>query len=79
MYGYDPSLGYLYVAAEAGVVSLFKIEGGKTSRVGEGLLGPNANVVAVDPDTHLSYFPRKDVGGKTTLRSMRSGSAGAHP
>jgi DNA-binding beta-propeller fold protein YncE len=65
---YDATLGYLYVAGEAGVVSLFKIEGGHASKIGEGLLGPNAHVVAVDPETHLSYFPLKDVGGKTMLQ-----------
>jgi DNA-binding beta-propeller fold protein YncE len=76
---YDAKFGYLYVAGEAGVVSLFKIEGGQASKIGEGLLGPNAHVVAVDPDTHFSYFPLKDVGGKTILRIMKSDSAGSHP
>jgi DNA-binding beta-propeller fold protein YncE len=76
---YDANLGYLYVAGEAGVVSLFKIEGGQALKIGEGMVGPNAHVVAVDPDTHLSYFPLKDVAGKTILRIMKSGSAGAHP
>ncbi|HEY0803253.1 MAG TPA: YncE family protein [Steroidobacteraceae bacterium] len=76
---YDANLGYLYAAGEAGVVSLFKIEGGQVSKIGEGMVGPNAHVVAVDQDTHLSYFPLKDVGGKTILRIMKSESAGAHP
>lgn len=76
---YDATSGYLYVAGEAGVVSLFRIEAGQASKVGEGLIGPNAHVVAVDPQTHLSYFPLKDVGGKTILRIMKSESAGGHP
>ncbi|MEO7208585.1 MAG: YncE family protein [Steroidobacteraceae bacterium] len=69
---YDSSLGYLYVAGEAGIVSLFKLAGGQTSKIGEGLLGPNAHVVAADSVSHLSYFPLKDVGGKTILRIMKS-------
>ncbi|MGH8137073.1 MAG: YncE family protein [Steroidobacteraceae bacterium] len=76
---YDSSLGYLYVAGEAGVVSLFKIQGGQTSKVAEDMLGPNAHVVAVDPQTHLSYFPLKDVGGKTILRIMKGESARGRP
>ncbi len=67
---YDASLHTLYIAGEAGIVSLFKVESGQTSTIGEGLLGPNAHVVAVDSQTHKSYFPLKDLGGKTVLRIM---------
>ena len=38
---------------------------------GEGLLGPNAHVVAVDPETHLAYFPIKNLDGHPVLRIMR--------
>ena len=72
---YDPSFGDLYVAGEAGIVSLFKIKEGQATKIGEGLLGPNAHIVAVDPQTHVSYFPLKNVGGKTILRIMRSDAA----
>lgn len=75
---HDPTAGHLYVAGEAGIVSLFKLEGGRVSKIGEGLVGPNAHVVAVDPGTHLSYFPLKDVGGKTILRIMKAAVA-SHP
>jgi DNA-binding beta-propeller fold protein YncE len=68
---YDPELRLLYVAGEAGVVSLFELRGGQVSKVGEGFLGPNAHVVAVDPSTHNSYFPLKNLAGKTALRIMR--------
>lgn len=68
---YDASLGLLYVAGEAGVVSLFRVQAGQISKIGEGLIGPNAHVVASDPDTHLSYFPLKDVSGKPVLRIMK--------
>jgi YVTN family beta-propeller protein len=67
---YDPGPGYVYVAAESGVVSVFRTQSHQVSRVGEMLLGPNAHVVAVDPGTHKSYFPLKNVGGKTVLRIM---------
>jgi DNA-binding beta-propeller fold protein YncE len=72
---YDTTLDYLYVAGEAGIVSLFEVKEGQTAKIGEGLLGPNAHVVAVDPQTHVSYFPLKDVGGKTILRIMKSDAA----
>jgi DNA-binding beta-propeller fold protein YncE len=67
---YDASLHTLYIAGEAGIVSLFKVESGQASKIGEGLLGPSAHVVAVDSETHKSYFPLKDLRGKTMLRIM---------
>lgn len=67
---YDPELGYLYVAAESGVVSVFKSQSGKLAKVAETVLGPNAHVVAVDPGTHKSYFPLKNVGERPVLRIM---------
>lgn len=68
---YDEGLHTLYVAGEAGIVSLFKSESRQVSKIGEGFLGPNAHVVAADPASHQSYFPLKDLGGKTMLRVMR--------
>jgi YVTN family beta-propeller protein len=73
--GYDRFLGYLYVAAESGIVSVFKAESGQVSKVGEETVGPNAHVVAVDPGTHRSYFPLKSVGGRPVLRIMSPGPA----
>jgi YVTN family beta-propeller protein len=69
--GYDPGLNLLYVAGESGFVSLFKVEPGNVSKVGRGLLGPNAHVVAVDPVTHYAYFPLMNLDGRTVLRIMR--------
>jgi YVTN family beta-propeller protein len=66
----DPEPGWVYVAGEAGVVSVFKAQAGAVVRIGEGMLGPNAHVVAVDPTSLLSYFPLKDVHGETVLRIM---------
>jgi YVTN family beta-propeller protein len=71
---YDPGLHYVYVASESGPVSLFKAGAEQVSKIGEVPIGPNSHVVAVDPDTHKSYFPLKDVGGRTVLRIMRHNS-----
>lgn len=71
---YDPALNYVYVAAESGPVSVFRTERGQVSKVGAAEIGPNAHVVVVDPSTHKSYFPLKDVGGRTLLRIMRPAS-----
>lgn len=68
---YDPGLQLLYVAGESGVISMFKVERGKVSKVAAGFLGPNAHVVSVDPVTHLAYFPIMNLGGHPMLRIMR--------
>ncbi len=67
---FDPRLHLLYVAGEAGIVSMFKAEGGVTKKIGDGFIGPNAHVVVVDGSTHLAYFPLKDVRGQARLRIM---------
>ncbi|OYV48558.1 MAG: hypothetical protein B7X10_02910 [Burkholderiales bacterium 21-58-4] len=67
----DRKPGWIYLASESGIVSVFKIQGNIVTRIGGGLLGPNAHVVAVDPVSHRSYFPLKDLQGKRVLRIMR--------
>jgi YVTN family beta-propeller protein len=67
---FDPQLHLLYVAGEAGIVSMFKAEAGNVSKIGDGRVGPNAHVVAVDESTHRAYFPLKNVQGQATLRIM---------
>lgn len=67
---YDFGRHELYVAAESGIVSMFRVESGRTSRIGEAMLGPNAHVVAIDSATHKSYFPLMNVGGEPALRIM---------
>ncbi|AFQ51888.1 YncE family protein [Burkholderia cepacia] len=67
---FDSASDVLYVAGEAGIVSMFSVSGRHVARIGEGRLGPNAHVVAVDPATHRSYFPLKNVGGRPVLRVM---------
>jgi DNA-binding beta-propeller fold protein YncE len=66
---FDPGLRRLYVAAESGVVSVFRVEGRALVQAGE-LRMPHAHTVAVDPATHLVYFPLQDVGGRPVLRIM---------
>lgn len=68
---YDPALGLLYVASESGVVSLFRSEDGSVRKLGEGLLAPNAHVVAVDPATHYAYFPIRNLSGRPVLLVTR--------
>jgi YVTN family beta-propeller protein len=67
---FDPQLHLLYVAGEAGIVSMFKVKAGQVSKIGDGRIGPNAHIVAVDDSTHHAYFPLKNVQGQATLRIM---------
>jgi hypothetical protein len=68
---FDASLGRLYVAAESGVVSVFAERGRSLRQLGRNKLAPHAHSVAVDPTTHLVYFPLEDVDGRPVLRIMR--------
>ena len=65
---FDPGLHHVYVAGEAGVVSIFAAAEGQVSKIAEGFLGPNAHVVAVDPATHEVYFPLMNLSGRSVLR-----------
>ncbi|MEX3925085.1 YncE family protein [Paraburkholderia sp. BR10936] len=67
---FDPALRTVYVAGESGVVSMFSVDASHVSKIGDGHVGPNAHVVAVDAATHRSYFPLKDVDGHPVLRIM---------
>lgn len=67
---FDPAAGTLYIAGEAGIVSMFAVGSTTVSKIGEGRIGPNAHVVGVDPITHRAYFPLKNVGGRPVLRVM---------
>jgi YVTN family beta-propeller protein len=68
---FDPGLHRLYVAGEAGIVSLFDLDAGNASKIGEMFVGANAHVVAVAADTHEVYFPLRDVDHRAVLRIMR--------
>ena len=66
---FDPGLKQLYVSAESGVVTVFKWNNG-LQEIGHFTM-PHAHTVAVDPATHLVYFPLQNVDGKPILRIMR--------
>ena len=67
----DEQRGWVYVASETGVVSLFEIRDNTVRHLGEELLASKAHVVAVDPVTHRVYFPLENSQGKTMLRIMQ--------
>jgi hypothetical protein len=68
----DPGLGWLYVAAESGDLTVFDINRKGVTLVGHDKPGDNAHSVAVDPVTHRVFFPLM-AGPKGTpiLRIMR--------
>ncbi len=67
---FDPGLQRLYVASESGVVTVFALQDRRLHLVGRGFLAYEAHSVAVDPRTHLVYFPLQDVNGRAVLRIM---------
>lgn len=69
---FDPVPGTLYVAGEAGIVSMFHVKDTVVTKVGQGSVGLHAQVVAVDPLTHRLYFPLKDIDGHPVLRIMET-------
>jgi DNA-binding beta-propeller fold protein YncE len=54
---FDSGLRRLYVSAESGVVSVFAETSGSARPLGTAFLATEAHTVAVDPRTHLVYFP----------------------
>src|SRR3989454_6168163 len=64
---FDASLGWLYVAAESGVVAVFEERDGSLAQLGW-YRAPKAHSVAVDPVTHRVYLPLVDVSGHPVLR-----------
>ncbi|MGE5176724.1 MAG: YncE family protein [Hyphomicrobiales bacterium] len=66
----DESLGLLYVASEAGTITVYSDRGRTLAREGE-VRAPHAHTVAVDPRSHLLYVPLQDVGGRPVLRILK--------
>lgn len=66
---FDPGLRMLYVSAESGVVTIFHLNRKTLTWVGS-LTMPHAHTVAVDPSTHLVYFPLQDVDGYPVMRIL---------
>ncbi len=67
---FDPGLKRLYVSAESGTVTIFQYDNRKLILLGS-LNMPRAHTVAVDPQTHLVYFPLENINGRPVLRIMR--------
>jgi DNA-binding beta-propeller fold protein YncE len=68
---FDPSLRRLYVSSESGVISVFAETDHGLRKLGEDFLATEAHTVAVDPNTHLVYFPLQGPNGKPHLLVMR--------
>jgi DNA-binding beta-propeller fold protein YncE len=70
----DPGLGWLYVASEAGDLSVVDINASGVSLIGHDQPGSNSHSVAVDPATHRVFFPLMagaSGNGTPVLRIMR--------
>jgi DNA-binding beta-propeller fold protein YncE len=68
----DPGLGWLYVAAESGDLTIFDINKPGVVLVGHAQPGDHSHSVAVDPATHRAFFPlMKGAAGSPVLRVMR--------
>jgi DNA-binding beta-propeller fold protein YncE len=68
---FDPRLRRLYVAAESGEVAVFAERGRGLRKLGQAMLADEAHTVAVDPRTHLVYFPlERGSDGGPELRVM---------
>jgi DNA-binding beta-propeller fold protein YncE len=69
---FDSSLRRLYVSAESGVVGVFGETPDSVRLLGLAFLAPEAHTVAVDPTTHLVYFPLQSGStGKPQLLIMK--------
>jgi len=78
--GIDPGLGWLYVAAESGDLTVFDIARPGVVLVGQDHPADGAHSVAVDPVSHRSFFPlAAGPGGTPVLRIMRPGSLSSRP
>ena len=60
---FDSSLRRLYVSAESGVVAVFAETADGLRKLGQSFLATEAHTVAVDPRTHLVYFPLQSGSG----------------
>jgi DNA-binding beta-propeller fold protein YncE len=68
---FDTRLRRLYVAAESGDVAVFAEHGHQLTKLGQAKLADAAHTVAVDPRTHLVYFPlERGSNGTPQLRVM---------
>ena len=74
--GIDPGLGWLYLAAESGDLTVFDVSQPGLALVGHDHPGNNSHSVAVDPATHRVFFPLvAGPKGTPVLRIMRPGGS----
>jgi DNA-binding beta-propeller fold protein YncE len=66
---FDSGTKRLYVAAESGNIRVFQEANRTLEQIAELHLS-HGHTVAVDPRTHLVYFPLEDLNGKPVLRIM---------
>ncbi len=70
----DPGLGWLYVAAESGDLTVFDLNAPGMALLGHDHPGAHSHSVAVDPVTHRVFFPlMAGPKGTPVLRIMRPG------
>jgi len=67
---FDGPRQVLYVASESGPVTAFSETDTGLKPLAQHDLGPNAHVVAVDPDTGHAFFPIASLGGAPVLREV---------
>jgi DNA-binding beta-propeller fold protein YncE len=75
----DAGLGWLYVAAESGDLTVFDIKQPGVVLVGHDQPGSNSHSVAADPATHRVFFPLKSgPNGTPVMRIMRPTGSSDH-
>jgi streptogramin lyase len=67
---FDPGVRLLYVSAESGHITVFR-ETEKSLVLQGKVFLPHGHTVAVDPETHLVYFPLEKLDGHPVLRIMQ--------
>ena len=70
---WDSAWRRLYVASEAGVLSVFWADGTTLRTAGE-YRAPHAHTVGLDSHTHRLYLPLQDVAGRPVLRILAPSS-----
>ena len=72
----DPGLGWLFVAAESGDLTVFDVSKPGVALVGHDQIGASSHTVVADPPTHRVFFPLPaGPSGTPVLRIMRPSGA----
>jgi DNA-binding beta-propeller fold protein YncE len=73
----DPGLGWIYVAAESGDLTVFDLKRPGLIAIDHERVGPLAHTVAVDPSNHQVFFPLP--AGPTGTPILRIMEPKSHP